>query len=52
MRGQNSSGGRKALCVDRTAQEGGEFYDLTELQWREGSFSNFDIAASEGGRFY
>ncbi len=46
---QNSSRGRRALYADRTAAEGGEFYALTELQWKEGSFFNFDIAAGEVG---
>jgi hypothetical protein len=32
MRGQNSSGGRRALCVDRTAAKGGELYAWTEQQ--------------------
>jgi hypothetical protein len=48
MRGQNSSGGRRAQCVDRTAAEGGELYAWTEQQRKEGILC-FDRTATVRG---
>jgi hypothetical protein len=50
MRGQKSSGGRRALCVDRTAAEGGELNAWTEQQRMVGSC--LDRSAAKGGELY